>query len=331
MILKRFSVLALVLLVLVLLAAAPVLVRERISIDSPEDSYVFNGSDIIWYSDLHDTETARVEGATGDITTDGDITADGDLTVGGTADFSGATVSGITTSTLESLTVTGAVVMTDNLTVDGTLAVTGAVTFGALDGTANDVTFYSDTAGDLMRWDQSAEALVITGTNGQNALDIIDGNVSIADDLAVDGTTNLDDVDIDLSASLNIDGHMLDVGSGTYATADGDNDLGVAGDLEVEGALVFGADGLYPLGYASSGQQIVCGSATLTGTLEITPTGLTALTYVVASQVTDPAATAALLTVTDSTATSFILSSWEADYTAGTTPIEAHYCAVGAQ
>ena len=96
------------------------------------------------------------------------------------------------------------------------------------------MTFHSDTAGDYLLWDSSAEALVITGTNAQNALSIVDGNVDIEDDLDVNGTTNLDNVDIDLSASLNIDGHMLDVGTGSYTLADADNDVGIAGDLEVD-------------------------------------------------------------------------------------------------
>ncbi len=55
--------------------------------------------------------------------------------------------------------------------------------------------------------------------------------------LDVGGLSDLDDVDIDLSAALNIDGHMVDIGAGSYATADGDNDLGVAGDVEIDGAL----------------------------------------------------------------------------------------------
>ncbi len=63
---------------------------------------------------------------------------------------------------------------------------TAAQAFGA-DGAGVDVTFHSSTAGDNMLWDASEEKLVITGTNGQNALEVADGDVSITDSLTVSG------------------------------------------------------------------------------------------------------------------------------------------------
>ncbi len=117
-----------------------------------------------------------------------------------------------------------------------TLVTTSTITVGTA-GSGADVQFFSATSGDHFLWDASEEALTIIGTAAQDALNVDDGNVDIADDLDVDGTTNLDDVDIDLSAALNIDGHMVDIGAGSYATADGDNDLGVAGVVEIVGAL----------------------------------------------------------------------------------------------
>ena len=63
---------------------------------------------------------------------------------------------------------------------------TAAQNFGA-DGAGVDITFHSATAGDNMLWDASEEKLVITGTDGQTALDVADGNVSITDDLTVTG------------------------------------------------------------------------------------------------------------------------------------------------
>jgi hypothetical protein len=68
------------------------------------------------------------------------------------------------------------------------LAIDAAVSFG-VDGTGVDVSFHSATAGDLMFWDASDEKLVITGTNGQNSLEVADGDVSITDALTVTGTT----------------------------------------------------------------------------------------------------------------------------------------------
>jgi hypothetical protein len=69
---------------------------------------------------------------------------------------------------------------------DGTLAVSGAVTVGT-DGAGADVTFHSATASDNFLWDASDEKLVITGTDGQNALEVADGDVEITDQLTVSG------------------------------------------------------------------------------------------------------------------------------------------------
>ena len=66
--------------------------------------------------------------------------------------------------------------------VDGTRAFSGNLIVGS-DGSGHDVTFYSGTAGDSFVWDSSEELLTITGTDGQTALNIADGNVTIADTL----------------------------------------------------------------------------------------------------------------------------------------------------
>ncbi len=73
-------------------------------------------------------------------------------------------------------------------TVTLNLAIDAAVEFGS-DGSGVDVTMYSDTAGDSLVWDSSAESLTITGTDGQDALVVADGDVAITDALTVTGTT----------------------------------------------------------------------------------------------------------------------------------------------
>jgi len=76
-------------------------------------------------------------------------------------------------------------------------------------GSGHDVVFHSGTSGDNFTWDSSAEKLTITGTNGQTALDIADGNLVVADnidlegDIDVNGTANLDIVDIDGAVQLD--------------------------------------------------------------------------------------------------------------------------------
>lgn len=178
----------------------------------------------------------------GDLEVDTGIYADGTLTVVGVTTIGGATTVNDNASITGTLDVDGAVTLNSTVDIDGNITsgtgvvtVTDAVNVGT-NGTGYDVTFYSGTSDDLFLWDASEEGLYITGTSAQDALDIVTGNVDVADDVDIDGTTNLDDVDIDLSAALNIDGHMVDIGTGSYATADADNDLGVAGDLEVDGA-----------------------------------------------------------------------------------------------
>jgi hypothetical protein len=76
----------------------------------------------------------------------------------------------------------------EGVTMSGTLGVTGALTATAgitvgSAGSGADVTFHSATSGDNFLWDSSCEKLVITGTNGQTALCVADGNVVIVDTL----------------------------------------------------------------------------------------------------------------------------------------------------
>ena len=106
---------------------------------------------------------------------------------------------------------------------------------------------YSATAGDNLTWDASEEALIVTGTNGQTALNVADGNLVVADnidlaaDIDVDGTTNLDAVDIDgavqadATITVGVDDTGYDVKlfgatSGAYALWDeSTDDLKLAG------------------------------------------------------------------------------------------------------
>jgi len=155
----------------------------------------------------------------------------------------------------------------DAVDIDGAVQIDEAVTVGTA-GSGFDVTFQSGTSGDLFLWDSSDEVLILTGTDAQNALSIVDGNVDIEDDLDVNGTTNLDDVDIDLSAAMHIDGHMLDVGTGSYTLADADDDVGIAGDLEVDDDVQVDGN-LAALWYVSTKQVAIDLGVGFT----ITPTG----------------------------------------------------------
>ena len=112
----------------------------------------------------------------------------------------------ITTNSSESVNMSG------NIDVDGTtnldaVDIDGAVQLDATftvgtDGSGQDVVLYSATAGDNLTWDASAEALIVTGTNGQTALNVADGNLVVADDIDVNGSSNF-------SGTLSLDGLSL--------------------------------------------------------------------------------------------------------------------------
>ena len=123
----------------------------------------------------------------------------------GLAQLTGATFSG-------TVTFSAGLTSTGGTTALGVTNITGNVNVGT-DGSGHDVVFHSATASDKFHWDASDEILKITGTHGQNALSILDGNVYIADTLDVDGTTNLDVVDIDgtvnMAADLTLNAQVL--------------------------------------------------------------------------------------------------------------------------
>lgn len=115
-------------------------------------------------------------------------------------------------------------------------------------------------------------------------------------------------------------------GAGSFTT------LSTTGNTDVGGTLQYGADNNFPLGFATSGSEIVCAtSAVFTGSTEIDVTALTTATYVLATQVTAPITTASHLHVSDPTTTTITLTSLNNTFAAGTTGVSAHYCVVGDQ
>jgi hypothetical protein len=130
-------------------------------------------------------------------------------------DDSASVFTGFTVATNSSEVFSGTVINATFGNIGGTLttAAQGNVTsLGALtaltvgtDGSGGDVTFHSATSGDNFLWDSSCEKLVITGTNGQTALCVADGNVVIADALDVNGTIDYDGTCVDFLSSGDID------------------------------------------------------------------------------------------------------------------------------
>jgi len=138
-------------------------------------------------------------------------------TINGTS-FDGT---GNITVTAAAGTVTGATlnsgVTASSLTSVGTLTSltsSGALTVGS-DGSGADVIFYSGTAGDNFTWDASEEKLIITGTNGQDALHVADGDVNIADNVVIGGTTTFSG-----ASPLIFEGATADAYETTFAITD---------------------------------------------------------------------------------------------------------------
>jgi hypothetical protein len=181
-------------------------------------------------------------------------------------------------------------------------------------------TVTTDTAVNLMELVDSTPVMT-GGTNVYGALnvDLGIGNSTggtnsvyaiLVDSIAADaqntevgiGVSSGWDYAADFDGAVKIDGGLTDIGSGTYTTADGDNDLGVAGDVEVAGtsdlrgnvtdsggtftiadnaaitgtldvqgaSLNYGPNNLYPLGVDSSGFEVVWGTATISNSGTVT-------------------------------------------------------------
>ena len=82
----------------------------------------------------------------------------------------------------------------DAVDIDGAVQIDGTVTVG-VDGTGLDVKFFGATSGAYMLWDESADDLKLVGAAG----------FTVAGDIDVDGTTNLDAVDVDGAVNFAAD------------------------------------------------------------------------------------------------------------------------------
>jgi len=128
----------------------------------------------------------------------GTLDVSGTITVAGNADLNG------------DLDVDGTTNL-DAVDIDGAVQIDSTVTVG-VDDTGYDVKFFGDTASAYMLWDTSTDDLVLAGAAG----------IDLAGDLDVDGTTNLDVVDIDGAVDM-----------ATTLTLGGNADFN--GDLDVDG------------------------------------------------------------------------------------------------
>ena len=144
-------------------------------------------------------------------------------------------------------------------------------------------------------------------------------NLGGFDPLVQQGTTHL--------TALTLEGEL----NAEQVTSTDDLTVGDAAD--VAGTLQYGADDLYPVGFASSGQQAVYGTDAITGTATAAH-GLTTVTFALCTLGEDPesgAGDGAMCTVSIS-ANVVTLDIWQDDFvTAATeTDVVIHWLVVGA-
>jgi hypothetical protein len=169
------------------------------------------------------------------------------------------------------------------------------------------------------------------------------GGVTVgADGITVTGGITVSDigvhvlaggVDID-AGGANVDAGGLTVGAGGITATGGItiSSIGVqvtGGNSDFAGTLQYGADNLYPLGYATVAQQMACGVVSFSNVVTVHVTALTTASYVLASQFTPILTTAASLAAKTVATDTIELRSYEFDFSPGTTSITATYCAVG--
>ena len=117
------------------------------------------------------------------------------------------------------------------LNVDGVTQLTGDVTVG-VDGTGLDVTFYGDTSGKHLLWDQSGDELLFAtstklsfhdAAGGENILASADGHLEVNAGTTLDITAPT--VDINVATTLNVDGVVQLTGTVTVGVDDTGHDV----------------------------------------------------------------------------------------------------------
>lgn len=120
-----------------------------------------------------------------------------------------------------SLEVTGQSTLTADVEINGATTFNDDVVIGE-NGSGNEVTIYGTTSGANALWDTSANSLIITGVADTTALNVAAGNVVLAGNLTVTGTTTTIS-----TANLEVEDKLVVLG--TPDSAYGTDELAAAG------------------------------------------------------------------------------------------------------
>lgn len=223
------------------------------------------------------------------------IQVDHDANVDGASTSADLTCSG--TVSAEQLTTTDDLTVTDAAAVSGALDVDGATTLNST----------LDVDGNL--------------TSGTGA-------ITATDNILVDGAAD--------AIQLTVQGYTTQTSSLlVLEQSDGTDKLTVSndGNADIAGTLQYGANNLYALGHASSGQQAVYGTSTITGTATAAH-GLTTVTFALCTLGEDPTSGAgdgAMCTVTVS-GNVVTVKVWQDDFVTAATEanVDVHWLVIGA-
>jgi hypothetical protein len=141
----------------------------------------------------------------------------------------------------------GIVTMDEAQTISGAKIMTGTLTTG-VSGTGVDVTFYGDTVGQYLKWDQSADELVLAGDTKLSFHDAAGGENIIA--------TSNGHLEINAGTTLDITAPTVDLNSSTEFNIDtAAYDLNASGDIELT-STNDAADAIYLRANAGTSETI---------------------------------------------------------------------------
>jgi len=281
----------------------------------------------------------------GDAAVTGDVTAGGDVTITGELEVTGG-VTGANVLTTGNQTIAGIKTFSTPAAFPGGVTGPVVVTGPTAAATATPALVFNNTgaANTSLRvetqatpWFEvynSGAARLYSTLKVDGASDFV-GNIAdsggvltVADNMIIDGQADAIQLTVQGHSTQNTSLLVLETSDGTDVLTASN-----AGNVDIAGTLQYGASNLYPVGYASSGQQLVYGTAAITGTLAV-PHGLTTVTFCQATLGQDPdddAGDAAHVTVAVA-ANVCTAKVWQDDWVteATETDVVVHWLVIGA-